>query len=192
MINHDSMKESIVDAAREVFAKYGYRKTTMDDIAAAVYKAKSSIYHYFGGKEEIFKAVIEKEADSIFREARTAIERENDPVRKLITLFTVFHQKVGEAVNYYQFLKDDWFEVFDFTRNAKDKYNHIYRGMITSILQEGNSAGLFAVEHSEEKAMAISVAFWGFVEPWNKWMHDSTRASLNAFLDILLYGVMKR
>ncbi len=192
MINHDTMKESIVDAARDVFAKYGYRKTTMDDIAMAVYKAKSSIYHYFSGKEEIFKAVIEKEADSIFREASVAIERENDPIKKFITLFTVFQQKVAETANYYQFLKDDWFEVFDFTRYAKDKNDFIYRGMITSILQQGNSAGLFAVEHPEEKAKAISVAFWGFIEPWNKWMHDSTGASLNAFLDILLYGIMKR
>lgn len=192
MINHDTMKEQIVDAAREVFAKYGYRKTTMDDIAAAVYKAKSSIYHYFGGKEEIFKAVIDKEANSIFREARAAIDKESDTIKKFVTLFTVFHQKIDDASNYFQFLRDDWFEVFDFTRNAKENNSHISTGMIASILRQGNSEGIFAVDHPEEKAKAISIAFWGFVEPWNKWMYDSTGASLNAFLDILLYGVMKR
>ena len=42
MINHDSMKESIVDAAREGFAQYGYRKANMDDTAAAVFKAERS------------------------------------------------------------------------------------------------------------------------------------------------------
>ena len=56
------VRAQIVDVARKIFTRYGFRKTTMDEIAAATRMGKSSIYYYFPGKEEIFKAVVENEA----------------------------------------------------------------------------------------------------------------------------------
>ena len=43
----DVNRESILKIAQEIFSKYGYRKTTLDDIANAVRKGKSSLYYYF-------------------------------------------------------------------------------------------------------------------------------------------------
>ena len=58
------VRTQIVDVARKIFTRYGFRKTTMEEIAAASHKGKSSIYYYFPGKEDIFKAVVEKEQDN--------------------------------------------------------------------------------------------------------------------------------
>ncbi|MFW6389223.1 MAG: TetR/AcrR family transcriptional regulator, partial [Marinilabiliaceae bacterium] len=54
----DTVRIAILKSARELFAKFGYRKTTMEDIAQALRKGKSSLYYYFKNKEEIFQAVI--------------------------------------------------------------------------------------------------------------------------------------
>ena len=43
------IKEEILESAKKVFAKYGYKKTSVNDIAKAAGKAKSSLYHYFDG-----------------------------------------------------------------------------------------------------------------------------------------------
>ena len=59
------VRAEIVDVARKIFTRYGFRKTTMDEIAWATRKGKSSIYYYFPGKEDIFKAVVEKEAGEL-------------------------------------------------------------------------------------------------------------------------------
>ena len=56
-------KSQIVAAAGECFAKYGYDKTSLDDIAGIVGINKASFYHYFKNKEEIFTAMITEEAD---------------------------------------------------------------------------------------------------------------------------------
>jgi len=40
------VREIIIEAARGIFARFGFRKTTMDEIAQLAHKAKSSIYHY--------------------------------------------------------------------------------------------------------------------------------------------------
>ena len=61
--SHKGMRENIVSAATEVFSRYGFKKTSMEDIARALRMGKSSIYYYFKGKEEIFQAVVDREAN---------------------------------------------------------------------------------------------------------------------------------
>lgn len=52
------MREEIVLAAAETFAKKGYRATTMAEIAAAAGYTAPSLYTYFKSKEEIFRAIV--------------------------------------------------------------------------------------------------------------------------------------
>ena len=40
---NETVKASILDAARALFAKFGYKKTTMEDIAHELHKGKSSV-----------------------------------------------------------------------------------------------------------------------------------------------------
>lgn len=56
----DANRENILKIAQDIFSKYGYKKTTLDDIANAVRKWKSSLYYYFKSKEDLFQAVIMK------------------------------------------------------------------------------------------------------------------------------------
>ena len=41
----------IVGVARKIFTRYGFRKTTMEEIAKASQMGKSSIYYYFKSKK---------------------------------------------------------------------------------------------------------------------------------------------
>lgn len=48
---------AILDAAQQLFAAFGFRRTSMDDIARAAGVAKGTLYLYFDGKEAVFRAV---------------------------------------------------------------------------------------------------------------------------------------
>jgi len=48
-------KKQILEEACNLFERFGYRKTTMDDLADATGIVKSSLYHYFPNKEELFR-----------------------------------------------------------------------------------------------------------------------------------------
>jgi AcrR family transcriptional regulator len=61
----ENIKSEIVTQAARLFRKWGYNKTTIEDIAKASGKGKSSLYYYFGDKEEIFLEVIKREADEM-------------------------------------------------------------------------------------------------------------------------------
>lgn len=53
----DTKREAILDAANEQFRQYGYRKTSMDDIAVGLGISRASLYSYFDNKDEIFRGV---------------------------------------------------------------------------------------------------------------------------------------
>jgi AcrR family transcriptional regulator len=50
-------REAILDAAREVFVHYGFRRTSLDEIARAAGISRTGLYHHFASKEELFQAV---------------------------------------------------------------------------------------------------------------------------------------
>jgi TetR/AcrR family transcriptional regulator len=52
-----SREKSIIEAAKERFAHFGFSKVTMEEIASDVDLGKASLYYYFPTKEDLFKAV---------------------------------------------------------------------------------------------------------------------------------------
>jgi TetR/AcrR family transcriptional regulator len=52
-----SRREQILDAALRCFARYGYRRTSMEVIARTARMSRPALYQYFTGKEEVFRAM---------------------------------------------------------------------------------------------------------------------------------------
>jgi AcrR family transcriptional regulator len=48
----------IADATRSLFARYGYRRTSMDDIAREAGMAKATLYAHCASKDDVFRAMI--------------------------------------------------------------------------------------------------------------------------------------
>jgi len=53
-------RDAILDAAIPVFGRFGFRKTSMEDIAEAAKISKQGLYLHFSGKEEVFTAAMQK------------------------------------------------------------------------------------------------------------------------------------
>jgi AcrR family transcriptional regulator len=56
----DERREQILDAAIKVFARKGLAATKISDVAAAARLSYGLVYHYFGSKEGIFTALVER------------------------------------------------------------------------------------------------------------------------------------
>jgi AcrR family transcriptional regulator len=65
----------ILDAATEVFATRGFSAATMADVVAGSGASIGSIYHHFGGKNELFLAIFEQMADAVDRRIEAAMEQ---------------------------------------------------------------------------------------------------------------------
>jgi AcrR family transcriptional regulator len=65
MEKEEIIQGEIVAAASKLFQQYGLQKTTMEDIAKAAGKGKSTLYYYFSSKDEVFAAVVTKEINEV-------------------------------------------------------------------------------------------------------------------------------
>ena len=61
----EQRREAVINAACEIFARYGYRKASMQDIAQAAGLSKSVLFKYFGTKEELYRTVFSLSAQGI-------------------------------------------------------------------------------------------------------------------------------
>jgi TetR/AcrR family transcriptional regulator len=75
-------EELILAAALEVFSAYGYRGSTVDQIAARCGLSKPNLLYYFRRKEDIYAAVLEHTLRD-WLEPLQALDAEGDPVEEL-------------------------------------------------------------------------------------------------------------
>lgn len=77
-------KKYIIEKAREVFSKNGYRKVTMKDIVEACDISRGGLYLYFTDTKSLFEAVLEEEEQD--KDILDAIEKEElSPGEALLT-----------------------------------------------------------------------------------------------------------
>ncbi len=57
----DDTRKKILSVANKLFSRFGFHKTSMDEIVKIARKAKGSLYYHFASKEELFKEVVSKE-----------------------------------------------------------------------------------------------------------------------------------
>ena len=80
-------RDQILDAANELFAERGYDEVTIEDIAKGAGVARGLVHHYFGGRKEVYLALLERlgglrEEQLRPPEGRTARERVADSVSR--------------------------------------------------------------------------------------------------------------
>ena len=72
----NNRRERVVNAALEGFARFGYQKASMQDIALAANVSKSVLFKYYQTKENLYRTVFWQAADEIARaDAQASAER---------------------------------------------------------------------------------------------------------------------
>ncbi len=189
----DVNRENILKIAQDIFSKYGYKKTTLDDIANAVRKGKSSLYYYFKSKEDLFQAVIMKEVEVLARELDKVVNRNTDPVDKLrdylMTKITTFRN----LANFYHALEND-VTAIGFIEELKNRYEQDEIRMIKRILIEGVRKNEFEIYDFNLAAIGITMAIKGLEMPLSAGIYGNMNLerSVDVILKILCYGIMKR
>lgn len=189
-----NMRNDIVKSAAGVFAKFGFKKTTVDDIAQVLRKGKSSIYYYFNSKEDIFKAVVEKEADSLRAKIEEIMASEMDTIEKIRAYVETRMLSVKVMSNYHTFVNDNDVSNLDLIEKLRVKYDTEELIIIKMLLKEGMENGQFKIKDIELSSIALFTAMKGLEFPL---FIKSPKAHnlltiIDDMLDILFYGLVIR
>jgi AcrR family transcriptional regulator len=74
----DARQLALLDAAVGVFARYGYRKTSMEEVARAAGVSRQGLYLQFANKEELFRKALEHSLNTQLIAAQTALSRQQE------------------------------------------------------------------------------------------------------------------
>lgn len=191
---HKDMRNTIVGIASEVFAKFGFKKTTVDDIAQALRKGKSSIYYYFSSKEDIFKAVVDKEADALREKINIILTSDMGVIDKVKAYVNTRMQAVQVMANYYTLVNERDVNNLDLVEKLRAKYDTEEVSVIKSLLSEGVEQNVFYVKDIDLSAVVLLTAMKGLEVPLflEHSRTDSLETILNDMLDMLFYGIVIR
>lgn len=185
------VRENIVLVAQKTFQRFGFRKTTMDDIAYAAGKGKSSLYYYFKSKEEVFEAVVEKEAGLLRSEIIKKVGDCDTAIEKLSVYIFVRMHGFKNMGNFYVALKDELLSSLGFIEKIRTKYDTNEIESITNIINEGIENKEFKNLNTTLTAKTIVVAMKGLEVPLllENTGKKNFKKEIDQMLEVLFYGI---
>lgn len=105
-IKEEEIEEQILQAAKKLFQLHSFRRVTLDDIAKAIGKARSSLYYYYKTKEEILEAVIASEISELVTAITTAVNKTPSIEEKIKAFFLTQLQIVIEKQGFFNALDE--------------------------------------------------------------------------------------
>src|SRR5580704_3748663 len=90
----EQRRQQLFSVALELFARRGYRATTMDDIAEAAGVTKPLVYQHFSSKRALYLELVDSIAQELFIAVRGAVMRANGPRQQVEMGFAAYFRLV--------------------------------------------------------------------------------------------------
>lgn len=184
----------IIDTARSLFKKTGFKKTTMGDIARSMGKAKSSLYYYYPSKEDIFEAVLHAEMDELLDQIHESISQAATSKEKLINYCRCRLNKLSQLCNLSDALKSEIAELHCVMTDLKSKFDTTHVALVKGILEEGVVNGEFKklnTDNIELVAYLMVSSFRGLAMPLMVIGAECPRLDkqIDSIVDIMVEGI---
>ncbi|MDO5415586.1 MAG: TetR/AcrR family transcriptional regulator [Lachnospiraceae bacterium] len=107
----EEKKQSIINAALQCFGRYGYEKTSIQDIAEAAHISKASVFQYFGSKKQLYQFLLEY-CKGITMEMfdREALDEEADLFERILASARMKAETLKRQPFLTQFIAGAWEE----------------------------------------------------------------------------------
>lgn len=133
LIPERGRRAQILNSALGVFLRFGFRKTSMDDLARALDLSRQALYSYFRSKDELFRATLEYAFVVSLRDGAARLAEENMPLTERVA------RAYDEAVGRYIGLGSDLADLHEATqRLGADVMQHAddeFRALIVAAIQ---------------------------------------------------------
>ncbi|MBS3992383.1 MAG: TetR/AcrR family transcriptional regulator [Bacteroidetes bacterium] len=145
-MNIDGTKDTIISVANKLFSRFGFHKTSMDEIAKVARKAKGSLYYHFASKEELFKEVITKEIENLKNQLSAIVTNTNYSADEKLRNYLYKRMEILNITScYHETLKADFFEHFHFIDDLRTDLDNWEKENLKSIINQGADSGQFEI-----------------------------------------------
>ncbi|OJX88456.1 MAG: TetR family transcriptional regulator [Paludibacter sp. 47-17] len=186
-------KKMLIEVARELFAQKGKRNVTMNDIAEASKRGRRTLYTYFTNKEEIFRAVLNKELEYIVDQAKKAALENTDPDIRLRNLIITHLDAIKHVVDRNGSLSADFFRDIYEVERARRKTDQQEIDLMRAVLVEGLEKKVFKTIDPELSSIIIFYAVKGLEVPYiRKTLTREFEHQKYEILEFIIQGILNK
>jgi AcrR family transcriptional regulator len=185
-------RDKLVDVARQLFARIGFEKTTMNDIAQASNKGRRTLYTYFKNKDDILLAVVESEMDQLQKILAELVEQEMPAVEKLAAFLYTRLDAMKMIVARNGTIRAAFFRDIWRVEKARKTFNIQETLLIKKILDDGVEEGVFEMPDIEATAYIIHQALRGLDVPYIRGKMSDSDSDRQNVMNLFFNGIKKK
>jgi AcrR family transcriptional regulator len=182
----------LVEVARQLFAEKGKKEVTMNDIAETSKKGRRTLYTYFNNKEEIYKAVIDKELNTVLDRLNVVSTQQVEPDVKLTNHILTHLDAIRDVVTRNGSLRADFFmDIYEVERTRR-KIDMKEIELIRNIIAEGVEKNVFKKMDLNLSAIIIFYAIKGLEVPYIRQnISADFEKNKNSIVEFVFMGIRK-
>jgi AcrR family transcriptional regulator len=183
-------RNQILSLAKKKFERFGFNKTTVDEIAKTASISKRTLYQEFENKEKILEELFMFEALSVRKAILNQINKIVEPAEKLQTYIRLALKYLDQNPFIVSVLHD---ESGFFAPFLKDKPDIIETGIeeiFVNILKEGVGKGVFRKMDEKVVGHCVFLLFKGLTYGRNSPDHPFGLNQTNEFINFIINGVI--
>ena len=196
-------KRAIIEAAQSRFLHYGFKKTTIDDIAFDAGVGKGTVYLYFDGKEDILLTIVREVKANITEQMRTIaaspLTTPEDKLRRMLLSAIISVYEASQTTAHGVELVGEMLQprLMQCGRDAREAQFAIIAGVV----EEGVRRGDFSLPpgaDASQVARLLMMAMVSFFPPYMTPCHAEAtcrgqmEARANAMLTFVMHGLSRR
>lgn len=143
-MKNNPKRDLILRAGSECFARYGYDKTTLDDIGRRAGLNKASLYYYFKNKDEIFAAVVLADAQSFIADLKNKTQAFPDVRRQVRFYLTERIRRASEVLHLSSLAADAWQNMEMQLEATHGEIKTAELAFLTDLLKKGVASNAFS------------------------------------------------
>lgn len=147
--------DQIADAALRLFARYGYKRSSMDDIAKEAGLAKATLYLHFKGKDDVFRAMLRLLARRVEARCREVVATQAPFPEKLATLMQAHFGEAYASFGTGEHLVELKAVMTAVAARELAEFERVFAGFVRQLLQQAEARGEIALSR-----LTIDVEDW--------------------------------
>jgi AcrR family transcriptional regulator len=154
-------RDAILAAATETFARFGFKKTSIDDIARRAGIGKGTVYLHFESKEELFGAVIRRIEVKALADVEANVKQARTPQAKVRAFLEARNRQHAQLAEDLRISPETLVELVVQAEPDRREPRKREAALLEDIISGGNAQGVFAVGNPRLLAAGMSACLHG-------------------------------
>ncbi len=185
-----SKEEKILTSAREVFVRYGFKRTTMSDLAEAAQMSRPALYLIYSSKEEVFRSLVTQVFNELLHEVHVGLSKHEDVADKLTFAFEVWCVGPFEITQVSPDARDILESGYEFATEIITQAFSDFENILSDVLRPMVNSQTEKLLSSEQLAHILTTAIVGFKESATSAVQ--LRQMIQGLISVVLAGLQSQ